>query len=115
MAEIIKKRPKLLIKTGDTVMVIAGNSKGKKGKVLTLYPSQNKAIVEGVNLVTKHVKPSAENTQGGRSQQEAPIHISNLMLVDPSTGEPTKAGRKKDDNGKLQRYSKKTGKFISNG
>lgn len=96
-------------------MLIAGNSKGKKGKVLTVYPAQYKAIVEGINLVTKHVKPSAENTQGGRSQQEAPVHISNLMLVDPATGEPTKVGRKQDDKGKLQRYSKKTGKFISNG
>lgn len=111
----MKKRLKLFIKTGDTVMVIAGNSKGKTGKVLNVYPAKNKAIVEGINLVTKHVKPSAENTQGGRSQQEAPVHISNLMLVDPATGEPTRVGRKQDDKGKLQRYSKKTGKFISNG
>jgi large subunit ribosomal protein L24 len=115
MSEKTKKQPKLFIKTGDTVMVIAGNAKGKKGKVLTIYPSRSKAIVEGLNLITKHVKPSAENTQGGRTQQEAPIHISNLMLVDPATGEPTRVGRKQDDNGKIQRYSKKTGKFISNG
>jgi large subunit ribosomal protein L24 len=111
----MKKQPKLFVKTGDTVMVIAGNSRGKKGKVLTVYPDRQKAIVEGINLITKHVKPSAENTQGGRTQQEAPVHISNLMLVDPATGEPTRVGRKQDDNGKLQRYSKKTGKFISNG
>jgi large subunit ribosomal protein L24 len=115
MSEKTKKQSKLFIKTGDTVMVIAGNAKGKKGKVLEIYPSRSKAIVEGLNLITKHVKPSAENTQGGRTQQEAPIHISNLMLVDPATGEPTRVGRKQDDNGKLQRYSKKTGKFISNG
>jgi len=96
-------------------MVMAGNAKGKKGKILTIYASRIKAIVEGLNLITQHVKPSAENTQGGRTQQEAPIHISNLMLVDPATGEPTRVGRKQDDNGKIQRYSKKTGKFISNG
>ncbi len=111
----MKNKSKLHIKTGDTVMVISGNSKGKQGKVLTVYPARNKAIVEGINMVTKHVKPSAENTQGGRTQQEAPIYISNLMLVDPATGEPTRVGRKQDDHGKLQRYSKKTGKFISNG
>ena len=115
MSEKTKKQSKLFIKTGDTVLVIAGNAKGKKGKVLEVYSSNNKAIVEGLNLITKHVKPSAENTQGGRTQQEAPIHISNLMLVDPATGEPTRVGRKQDDKGKLQRYSKKTGKFINNG
>lgn len=109
------KKNKLHIRKDDTVFIIAGNYKGKKGKVLTIYPEKNKAIVEGINMITKHVKPSAQNTEGGRIQQEAPIHISNLMLVDPATGEPTKIGRKRDDNGKMQRYSKKTGEIIKHG
>lgn len=109
------KRTKLHIRKDDTVLVISGNYKGKKGKVLTVYPEKNKVIVEGINMITKHVKPSAQNTEGGRIEQEAPIHISNLMLVDPATGEPTKVGRKRDDNGKLQRYSKKTGEIIKHG
>ena len=93
-------------------MVISGNFKGRKAKVLEVFPDQNKAIVEGINLVTKHVKPSAQNPEGGRNEQEAPIHISNLMVVDPSSGDPVRIGRKANDNGKLQRYSKKTGEFI---
>lgn len=109
------KKTKLHIRKDDTVLVISGNNKGKKGKVLTIFPEKHKAIVEGVNMITKHVKPSAQNTEGGRVEQEAAIHISNLMLVDPANGEPTKVGRKKDDNGKVQRYSKKTGEFIKHG
>lgn len=108
-------RTKLHIRKDDTVLVISGNNKGKQGKVLTVFPDKNKAIVEGVNMITKHVKPSAQNTEGGRVEQEAPVHISNLMLVDPATGEPAKVGRKKDENGKLQRYSKKTGEIIKHG
>ena len=103
---------KFRIKKDDTVVVIAGESKGKQGKVLEVLPAKDKVIVEGVNMVTKHVKPSAENTQGGRSEQEAPIHISNLMLIDPASGNTTRVGRKQDDKGKLNRYSKKTGEFI---
>lgn len=112
---------KLKIKKGDTVLVIAGRSrlrakdsdgKGKRGKVLKINVEKNTAIVEGVNMVSKHVKPSAENPNGGIIQQEAPINISNLMLIDPSTGEPTRVGKKKDKKGKLQRYSKKSGEFI---
>ncbi len=116
MVKVKNTKPrKSRIKKDDTVVVISGNSKGKQGKVLEILSSKDKAIVEGVNLVTKHVKPSAENTQGGRSEQEAPIHISNLMLIDPASGEPTKVGRKHDDKGKLNRYSKKTGEIISHG
>lgn len=106
---------KLRIKKGDTVIVIAGNSKGKKGKVLEILTAKNKAIVEGVNIVSKHQKPSAQNPNGGINKVEAPIHISNLMLIDPSSGNPTRVGRKKDDEGKLQRFSKKTGQLIKNG
>ncbi|MEQ6121998.1 50S ribosomal protein L24 [Reichenbachiella sp. MALMAid0571] len=106
---------KLHIKKGDTVKVIAGNSRGKNGKVLEVYPSKYRAIVEGLNMVTKHNKPSAESPEGGIKKVEASIHLSNLMLVDPASGEATKTGRKKDENQKLQRFSKKTGEVIKNG
>lgn len=109
------KVTKFHIRKGDTVKVIAGNDKDKTGKVLEVVPEKYRAIVEGVNLVTKHVKPSATRPEGGREETEAAIHMSNLMLVDPATGEATRVGRKKNDNGKLQRYSKKTGEFITNG
>ncbi|WP_109832158.1 50S ribosomal protein L24 [Reichenbachiella versicolor] len=103
---------KLHIKKGDTVKVLSGNSKGKTGAVLEVIPSKGRAIVEGLNMVTKHTKPSAENPEGGIKKVEASIDISNLMLVDPKTGEATKVGRKLDDKGKLVRYSKKTGEVI---
>jgi large subunit ribosomal protein L24 len=103
---------KLHIRKGDTVSVLSGNSRGKKGRVLEVYPDKNKAIVEGINMVTKHLKPSAAHPNGGIEKQEAAIHISNLMLVDPSSGELTKVGRKANKDGKLQRFSKKTGEFI---
>ncbi len=106
---------KLHIKRGDTVEVIAGNDKGKTGKVLEIFAAKNRAIVEGVGIVTKHVKPSATRPEGGREQTEAAIHISNLKLVDPATGKATRVGRKLNTDGKLQRYSKKTGEFITNG
>lgn len=106
------KQPKLHIRKGDTVKVIAGNSNGKTGKVLEVIATKQRAIVEGVNIITKHVKPSAANPEGGIEKTEASIHMSNLMLVDPASGEATKTGRKMNDDGKLQRYSKKTGEFI---
>ncbi len=106
---------KIHIRKGDTVKVIAGNDKGKTGKVLEVLTDRYRAFVEGVNIVTKHVKPSAKNPEGGREQTEAAIHISNLMVVDPSSGEATRIGRKKNESGKLQRYSKKSGEFITNG
>ena len=109
------KQQKLHIRKGDTVKVIAGNSKGKDGKVLEVFGEKQRALVEGVNMVTKHRKPSATNPEGGVDKVEAPIHISNLMLVDPANGETTRTGRKADDKGKLQRYSKKTGEVIKNG
>jgi large subunit ribosomal protein L24 len=103
---------KLHIKKGDTVIVITGNDKGQKGRVLEIIRQKDRAIVEGVNLVKKHSKPNAQNPQGGIIEQEASIHISNLMLVDPKTGERTRMGRRVDDQGKLIRYSKKTGEEI---
>ncbi|MBL4578291.1 MAG: 50S ribosomal protein L24 [Flavobacteriales bacterium] len=103
---------KLSFKKGETVAIIAGEDRGKQGRVLSVIPSSSRAIVEGLNMVSKHSRPSAQNQQGGIVKQEASIHISNLMLVDPASGEPTKVGRKRDANGKLVRYSKKTGEII---
>ena len=104
---------KIKIKKDDTVLVKTGNSKGSKGKVIRVYPKLNRALVEGVNMVSKHTKPNAENPQGGIIKKEATIHISNLVLVDPKSGEPTKIGRKKDEKtGKIVRFSKKSGELI---
>jgi large subunit ribosomal protein L24 len=104
---------KIKIIKNDIVIVNTGNSKGVKGKVIKVFPKENKAMVEGVNLISKHTKPNAANPQGGIVKQEAKIHISNLMLVDPKSGEPTKVGRKRDEKtGKLVRFAKKTGEVI---
>lgn len=104
---------KLHIKKGDTVKVIAGNSKGQEGKVIEMQISKKRALVEGVNMVSKHTKPNAASPQGGIIKQEASIHISNLMLIDPKSGQATRIGRKVDEkSGKLTRYSKKTGEVI---
>jgi large subunit ribosomal protein L24 len=103
---------KLHIKKGDTVMIIAGDSRGQQGKVLKVHTDTNKAIVEGVNLVSKHTKPNAKSPQGGIIKKEAPVHISNLMVID-STGKPTRIGRRTDPKKeKLVRYSKKSGEVI---
>lgn len=102
--------PKIKIKKGDQVVVIAGASKGKKGEVLEVHPLKNRAVVEEVNIVKKHKKPTNDNP-GGIIEMAAPIHISNLMLIDPKSGEPTKVGRKVED-GKIVRYSKKSGEII---
>ncbi len=102
---------KLHIKKGDTVIVNSGEFRGQKGTVLQVLVKKNRAIVEGVNIVSKAVKPSAQNTEGGFVKKEAPIHISNLMLICPETGKPTRIGRKKVEvNGveRLVRYSKKS-------
>lgn len=102
---------KLKIKNGDKVVVIAGDHKGSEGKVLRVYPDKNKAIVEGVNLVSKHQKPSATNPQGGISKKEAPIHISNLGLIDPKSKKATRVGFKMEGNKKV-RFSKKSNQVI---
>lgn len=101
---------KFKIKTGDTVKVIAGNAKGKTGTVLRVLLDKDRVVVEGVNIVSKHVKPSAQNPNGGIDRAEAPIHVSNVMLLEGDT--TTRVGRKVNESGKLQRYSKKTGEFI---
>lgn len=112
MERKFNKIPKLHLKKGDTVKVLSGNDKGKTGNVLSVLVSDRRAVVEGINIVSKHMKPSATNPNGGIEKVEAPVHISNLMVVDPSSGDATRIGRKRNDEGKLQRYSKKTGEFI---
>ncbi|MEM6895290.1 MAG: 50S ribosomal protein L24 [Bacteroidota bacterium] len=102
---------KLKIKTGDTVKVIAGDHKGTEGKVVQIDREKNKAIVEGVNMVSKHEKPSAKNPQGGIVKKEAPIHISNLSLVDPKSGDATRVGYEVRD-GKKVRFAKKSNEVI---
>ena len=103
---------KLHIKKGDTVIVLTGESRNHKGRVLEVNRDKEKAIVEGVNMVSKHTKPNAKSPQGGIIKQEAPVHISNLMLVDPASGKPTKTGRRLNEKNKLVRYSKKSGEEI---
>jgi large subunit ribosomal protein L24 len=103
---------KIHIKKGDQVIVNSGEYKGQKGRVLTVDREKSRAIVEGVNMVSKHTKPNAKNPQGGITKQEAPVHISNLNLVDPSTGEATRIGRQLNDKSKLVRYAKKSGEEI---
>ena len=108
----MQKKRKIHIKKGDTVYVNTGEDRGQQGRVLEVYPKQYRALVEGINMVSKHTKPNSDNPQGGIIQKEAPVDISNLRLVDPSTGEPTRIGRKLDKNGKLVRYSKKSGEEL---
>ena len=103
---------KLHIKKGDNVMVTSGNSKGQSGRVLIVDADKLRAVVEGVNMISKHTKPNADNPKGGIIKQEASVHISNLKVIDKS-GKPTRVGRKIDmKSGKSVRYSKKTGEVI---
>lgn len=105
-----RHQPKLHIRKGDTVMVLAGDDKGKTGEVIQVIPSKLRAVVEGVNIVKKHQKATQEQ-EGGIVEMPAPVHISNLALLDPKTGEPTRIGRR-EENGVMVRYSKKTGNII---
>lgn len=102
---------KLHVKKDDTVIVITGKDKGAKGRVLAAYPRLNRVLVEGVNMVKKHTKPSQANPQGGILNQEAPIHVSNVMLVDPKSGKPTRIGYK-EEGGKKIRIAKRSGEAI---
>jgi large subunit ribosomal protein L24 len=99
---------KLHIKKGDIVVVNSGNDKGKKGRVLKINRESYRAIVEGVNIISKHTKPNAKYPEGGIVKEEAAIHMSNINVVCPETGNPTRIGRKSNDKGKLVRYSKKS-------
>ncbi|AZN43463.1 50S ribosomal protein L24 [Paenibacillus albus] len=100
------------VKKDDTVMVITGKDKGKKGRVIAAYPRQNRVLVEGVNMVKKHTRPSQVNPQGGIIEQEAAIHVSNVMHIDPKSGKVTRIGYKVLDNGKKVRIAKKSGEVI---
>ncbi|EFI70981.1 MULTISPECIES: 50S ribosomal protein L24 [Segatella] len=102
---------KLHIKKGDTVIVLTGKDKGNKGKVLQVLVDENRAIVEGINLVSKSTKPSAKNPQGGIVKQEAPINISNLSLIDPKSGKATRVAIKHDGKNVI-RIAKKSGEEI---
>lgn len=102
---------KLKVKSGDLVKVIAGDHKGSEGKIVKVFPDKNKVIVEGVNVVSKHTKPSASSPQGGIVKKEAPIHISNVALVDKKTKEATKVGFKMEGDKKV-RFSKKSNQVV---
>jgi len=103
---------KLHVKKDDSVFVISGKDKGKKGRVIACYPRENRVLVEGINMMKKHSKPSQLNPQGGIISQEAPIHVSNVMLVDPKSGKPTRIGYKVLDNGTKVRVAKRSGEVI---
>jgi large subunit ribosomal protein L24 len=110
--ENTKSIQKLHVRTGDTVLVIAGNSKGKQGVISKIIRENNRVVVEGVNLIKKHMKPNAQSPQGSIVETEGSVHLSNVKLVEPGTGKATRTGRKLNEKGKLQRFSKVTGKFI---
>ncbi len=99
------------VKKGDMVQVITGNDKGKKGRIIEIVSESNRAMVEGINIVSRHTKPNAQNQNGGIIKKEAPVHISNLKVVDKS-GNATRVGRKENESGKLVRVSKKSGEII---
>ncbi|MDR2918463.1 MAG: 50S ribosomal protein L24 [Tannerella sp.] len=103
---------KLHIKKGDTVYVNTGEDRGKTGRVLQVFAKENRAIVEGVNMVSKHTKPNAKNPQGGVEKKEASVHLSNLNPLDPKSGKPTRIGRKENAKGVSVRYAKKSGEEI---
>ncbi|EFM11479.1 ribosomal protein L24 [Paenibacillus curdlanolyticus YK9] len=103
---------KLHVKKDDNVIVISGKDKGKKGRVIAAYPRENRVLVEGVNIVKKHARPSQANPQGGIIEQEAAIHVSNVMHIDPKSGKVTRIGYKVLDNGKKVRIAKKSGEVI---
>ena len=103
---------KLHIKKDDTVYVNAGEDRGKTGRVLKVFPAKSRALVEGVNIITKATKPTAKYPQGGLIKTEAPIHISNLNLIDPKSGKPTRIGTTKDDKGRKIRIAKRSGEEI---
>lgn len=114
MKKTIKKNLKVHIRTGDRVKILAGKHRNEEGAVLKVFPKTYRAVVEGMNIVARHLKPSAEHPKGTIQRQPSPIHISNLMLIDPASGQPTRVGRRCNEAGRLQRYAKKTGNFIKN-
>lgn len=116
---VSNKKNKLHVKKDDQVKIIAGNEKGKEGRVMAVYPSKEQVLVEGINMRIHHDKPTQDNPQGGRIEREDTIHISNVMVIDPTTGEPTRIGRTRleDDQGRKGqwvRYAKRSGEVIDN-
>ncbi len=109
----MEKKIKHKIKKGDLVLVISGNSRGKQGRIIEILVDSQRAIVEGINMVSRHTKPNASSPNGGIVKKEASIHMSNIKLIDPRSGKPTRVGRKLDANGKLVRYAKVTGEVIA--
>lgn len=112
MEKKIKSQPKLKIRKGDLVKVIAGDSKGKQGKVLEVEVAASRVIVEGANMVSRHTKPNAAAPNGGIIKKEASLHISNVMVVDAKSGKATRIGRQKNEDGKSVRIAKKSGEEI---
>jgi large subunit ribosomal protein L24 len=112
MERKLNKQPKVKVRKGDSVRIIAGDDRGKEGKVLEVNLETRRVVVEGHNIVKKHQKPTAGKPEGEIKKTEAAIHISNVMVLDPSNGKPTRVGRKLNEKGKLQRYAKKTGQLI---
>lgn len=110
---------KLHVKKGDDVKIIAGNEKGKEGRILAVFPKKERVLVEGINMRVHHDNPTQDNPQGGRIEREGSIHVSNVMLIDPQTGEATRTGRRRvegegDNKGRWARYSKNSGEIIDN-
>ncbi len=110
--EGVVTQPKLKIKSGDTVVVIAGKDKGRQGKVLAVFPRKQRLLVESVNLIKRHTKPSMTNPDGGIIEREAAIHVSNVAMVDPQTGGPTRVGMRILEDGRKVRYAKKSGEIL---
>ncbi|MGI2299638.1 50S ribosomal protein L24 [Candidatus Cardinium hertigii] len=115
MKKTIKKSFKIHIRTGDRVKILTGKYRNEQGTVLKVFPKKYRAVVEGMNIVVRHLKPSIEHPKGTIQRLPSSIHISNLMLMDAVSGSATRVGRKYNEAGKLQRYAKKTGNFIKNG
>lgn len=103
---------KLHVRKGDEVVVISGKDRGKKGKILAAFPSEQRVLIEGINIVKRHTKPNAAYPQGGIVEKEAPVHVSNVMLIDPKTSEPTRVGKKILKDGTKVRYAKKSGEVL---
>ncbi len=115
MSRKYNTQKKLHVKKGDNVLVIAGNDKGQRGRVLMVNPKKERVLVEGINMKTHHEKPSQDNPQGGRLKREASIHISNIMVIDPTTDEPSRMGRKRieeEGGGRWVRYAKNSGEIL---
>lgn len=109
---LLSHNNKLHVKKDDNIIVISGKDKGKKGRIIAAYPRENRVLVEGVNMVKRHTRPNPTNQQGGIIEREAPIHVSNVMHIDPKSGKPTRVGSKVLENGTKVRIAKRSGEMI---